>query len=210
MHRDHSPRLPRRETFTIQHEFVYNEESNSIDVNYSFKVGIVETISVKFPPSGGARAQRRQRGEYSSADISLKAAAAEQAFSERLGPAVERAIMESIHLALFKCGVGARKNPREMANLIAAWHRNLIASEITRRGARKGSKQSKVGLSKNELNTVMPRIIRDLLDREEEPTREKVAHLLGLANAKALDRLRERYNDHRKWTTVVAEVSRRE
>jgi hypothetical protein len=136
MRRDRPPKLLQRETVKIQYGFVYNQESNAIEVNYSFKDGIVETVSARFPPRGGARSQRKQRTQSTVADLTAKASATERVFSEILRPAIERTILESIHLALFKCNVGIENDPGKMINRIKVWHRREIAQGITKTGRR--------------------------------------------------------------------------
>lgn len=84
----------------------------------------------------------------------------------------------------------------------------VVQDDITvrmgiRRGATKGAKKSKVRMSKMELETEMPKVIREISRLEQEPTRDRVAKKLGLSNAKALDRLRYTYEDRRPWLDVV-------
>jgi len=82
--------------------------------------------------------------------------------------------------------------------------------EIARgRGRPKGTAGSGVSrrFGKTKFFTLLSDTIRSLSRiSESEITREDVARALGLPNAKALDRLRRRYEDHRPWRKYVAEV----
>lgn len=63
------------------------------------------------------------------------------------------------------------------------------------RGRRKGSKQSKVHLSKSQVEVDLPRFIRE---NGEDTTRKQAARRFGLTNEKALDRALAPYGGWRK------------
>ncbi|HKO61184.1 MAG TPA: hypothetical protein VJV03_08505 [Pyrinomonadaceae bacterium] len=82
--------------------------------------------------------------------------------------------------------------------------------EIARgRGRPKGTAGSGISrrFGKTQFSTQLSEKIRSLSQvSESEITRAEVSLALGLPNAKALDRLRRRFEDHRPWRQYVAEV----
>jgi hypothetical protein len=71
-----------------------------------------------------------------------------------------------------------------------------------KRGAKKGSKQSKVKISPQRLRAELPIVIRELGD----PTREQAAKRFGLKNGKALYRLLRSCGDERRWNQIKADA----
>jgi len=201
----------------LQYTFRYNKAGNTIEVGYSFSSGVLEhggTIVVMRPHVNTLRYGRKQSGRNSEIDaifddrkkMAEVTEQAEQRFSEILGGAIERGIRRSAHQALYQAGIKLRGNPTQMARTLAQADRTQISKELgVKRGAPKGVKQKQLhGFTKKTFQAALEQKIRDLSRHEDARlTREAVAHLLGLRNGKALDRLRKRYGDTRPWPDIV-------
>jgi hypothetical protein len=73
-------------------------------------------------------------------------------------------------------------------------------------GARKGSKKSRVSLSKQEIYTKLARFIRTANRNETVPTQKNAAAHLGLGSAKSLDRRLKSHGEKRHWKDLVVDV----
>ena len=131
---------------------------------------------------------------------------AEMLFSEELGGEIAEAIQLLVHQVLYRCGVEFKTSPKLMADALSTAHRKEIGQQLgVKRGPGKGRKPSKPSrtYSRRQLEIQIPRKIREVEARDIRPTRDAVAHALGLTNGKALYRLQRLYGDNRAWRNCV-------
>jgi hypothetical protein len=192
----------------------YNEETNTIDIGFAFFNGVREPDAVIFHPFG---LTRQFAGGFTSREEAKRIA--HEAFrflTTKLGDSINAAI----HFTVFEALLYGGYKFNESMNTASKLKKKLLAElgQLTSRnlgvkkGAKKGSKQSKVQIPKSTLELEMNKAIRELVNADEESTRAAVSRILrnrgwiGLNNARALDRLRTRYQDNRRWGEVVAEA----
>ncbi len=202
----------------LEYEFRYNKRENAVEVTYSFASGIPERNgTMVFRPHGTVlRYLRKGAGRKPSVDVTFDCKVkvsritkeAEILFSQELGWAIEMAFQLLVLEVLYRSGIGFEKSPKLLANKLEKAYRRERAKRLgVKVGSPKGKKKSKVTMSKTQLETEMPLKIRQIEDADSEPTCAAVALALGLPNAKALERLRRRYEDTRRWRDVISEAT---
>jgi len=201
----------------FQYTFHYNESDNTIEVSYTFSSGVLEDNHVLIEPHGRIlRYGRKQRGRNLPVDaiyddpkkMAEVTKQAEEHFSEMFGEAIEKTIQLTAHQALFRAGIKFKGSATQMAKVLADADRKHLSKELgVKRGAPKGKKQPRLRFTKKTVEVDLPQKIRQLSRHSDrDPTRSQAAHVLGLPNAKALDRLRERFGDTRSWQQVLADA----
>jgi hypothetical protein len=203
----------------LRYTFRHNETDNTIEVAYSFSSGVLEhggNIVMMRAHVNTLRYRRKQKGRNSEIDaifddpkkMAEVTNRAEQRFSEILGPAIEKTIQLLAHQALFEAGIKFRGDATQMVKLLTSADRRQLSKELgVKRGARKGVKQPRLRFNRETVEVDLPRKIRELRRHaDKDPTRLEAARALGLPNAKALDRLKERFGDTRKWRQVLADA----
>ena len=201
----------------LRYGFHYNADENEIEAAFSFtseipryEDGIVDVKPFAHIMSFG----RKQKGckpaidkifdnPEKAAEITKRA---QMLFSEELGWAIARAIQLLVHEVLCRCGIDFKASPKLMADALGAALRKEFGKQLgVKRGPGKGRKPSRPSrtYSKRQLEIQIPKKIREVEAREIRPTREAVAHALGLTNGKALYRLQRHYGDNRTWRDCV-------
>ncbi len=201
----------------LRYGFHYNAEENTIEAAFSFTSeipryddGIVDIKPFAHIMSFG----RKQKGSKPAIDkifdnpekAAELAKQAEMLFSEELGGEIAGAIQLLVHQVLYRCGIEFRASPKLMADALSIAHRKEIGQQLgVKRGPSKGRKPSKQSrtYSKRQLEIQIPKKIREVEAQDMRPTRDVVAHALGLTNGKALYRLQRHYGDNRAWRECV-------
>lgn len=133
----------------LKYDFRYDSQAKQVQVTYEFTCGIPHisgTMTVDYEIPHGEQAVSLTRR-------------AKKVFSARLGDAVERAIRQLAHQALFEVGVDFTDSRTKMAGAMSADFRREVAAELdVRRGAPKGKRkvdQATVAKFKKNVHTAL-------------------------------------------------------
>lgn len=156
----------------------YDSQARQIQVTYEFTCGIPHisgTMTVDYEIADEDQATRLTRKAI-------------KVFSARLGDAVERAIRQLAHQALFEAGVDFTDTRSKMAGAMSEDFRREVAAELeVRRGRPKGKRKvdhATVTKFKKDVHTVLTKLRREgskpiksvvaksLYDRHVNPIRE--------------------------------------
>src|SRR5258706_7688250 len=199
--------------------FNYNADENTIEASFSVTSGIpydgrivdawpfVQILSFGRKQEGSKPAiDRVFDNPEKAAEIAKRA---ELLFSKELGWAIARAMQLLVPEVLYRCGIEFKASPKRMADVLGQSYRKNIAQHLrVKRGPGKGRKTSKPSrtYSKQQLEIQIPKKIREVDAADIRPTRDAVAHALGMNNGKALYRLQRHYGDERAWPDCVSQA----